>query len=230
MKTINILPDWYVQQQKQKRNLRVHMCIMMVLGAGIVVSMGLARTKLASAEVRREQLVEQAKQIGNPRERLSAQSAELTRLKNLQNAYKELGNTVPMSAVIQQIQNDMSAGMALSRVEVDVHPEPVKGSSFVGSSTPPKLRDVAHLTVVGISSNDVYIAQLIGKLSTNPLFSNVSLNYTRSETLRDRFVRRFEIQLQMDLELLSVEDPEGSSPASTSATHASQQGAGQNAG
>ena len=50
----------------------------------------------------------------------------------------------------------------------------------------------------------------IGKLSTNPLvFRGVSLNYTRTEILRDYGVRRFEIQMQMDLDpLLSAEDPD----------------------
>ncbi len=74
----------------------------------------------------------------------------LKRLNNLELAYRELGNTIPMSAVIQQIQNDMTMGMALSRVTIDVRSEPVKGSGFVGDAAhPPHNHDVAHIVVVG---------------------------------------------------------------------------------
>ena len=216
MKTVNLLPDWYTLQQRQMANLRVHMFVMMMLGAGMVLCMGLAKTRLSAVERRYADLAKQSKDVGNPQEQLQKQQSELQRLKNLQLAYRELGNTVPMSAVIQQVQNDMTEGMALSRVSIDVHPEPVKGSSFVGAKTAPKLHDVAHLQVVGIAPNDTQIAQLIGKLSTNQLFSDVSLNYTRTEILRDYSVRRFEIQMQMDLEPLAAEDPDSPAEASKS--------------
>ena len=160
-----------------------------------------------------EALVQQTKEIGDPQDQLQKDIAELKRLENMQVAYRELGNTVPMSAVIQQIQNNMTEGMALSHVSVDVHSEALKGSPFVGAKSAPRLHEVAHLTVVGIASNDVHIAQLIGKLSGNPLFTDVSLNYTRTEILRDYSVRRFEIQMQMDLDPLAAEDPDASPAA-----------------
>jgi hypothetical protein len=109
---------------------------------------------------------------------------------------------------IQQIQNDMAPGMALSRLALDVRSEAIKGVGFVGDvKNPPKYHDVAHLTVVGVAQNDTQIAQMIGKLSANPLFADVSLNYMHKEVLREYQVRRFEIQMTMDLDRLSVESP-----------------------
>ena len=114
-----------------------------------------------------------------------------------------------MSEVIQQLQNDMTPGVALSNVSIEVRPEPVKGSGFVGDpKNPPRYHDVAHLTVVGISPNDQQITQLVEKVSKNALFSDVSLNYTRTGTLQGYTVRRFEFQLSMDLERLSMVDPD----------------------
>ncbi len=54
------------------------------------------------------------------------------------------------------------------------------------------------------------IAQLIGKVSTNTLFSDVSLNFTRTEILSEHSIRRFEIQMEMELERLATEDQERS--------------------
>ncbi|HEY4329283.1 MAG TPA: hypothetical protein VGN88_06080, partial [Phycisphaerae bacterium] len=57
--------------------------------------------------------------------------------------------------------------------------------------------------------------QLVEKVSKNELFSDVSLNYTRTGTLQGYTVRRFEFQLNMDLERLSMVDP---GPAAASST------------
>jgi hypothetical protein len=213
MKTVNLLPEWYIHEQRQKSHLRLHLITMMMVGAAAVLCMGIARSRLSVVDVQASGLAQQAREMGDPEEQLHKDQAELKRLENLQVAYRELGNTVPMSAVIQQIQNNMSEGMALSRVSVEVHSEAMKGSPFVGAKAAPRLHDVAHLTVVGVASNDVHIAQLIGKLSGNLLFTDVSLNYTRTEIVRDYSVRRFEIQMQLDLEPLAAEDPDPSSPA-----------------
>ena len=56
-------------------------------------------------------------------------------------------------------------------------------------------------------------ASLVGKISQNRLFSDVSLNYTHTELLADRSIRRFEIQMTMDLDRLAVDDgPGGAKP------------------
>ena len=115
-----------------------------------------------------------------------------------------------MSAVIQQILNDMTMGMSLSHVGIEVHAEAVKGSGILGDMLhPPRTHNVAHLVFVGVAPNDVLIAQMVGKISQNPLFSDVSLNYTHTELLVDRSIRRFEIQMSMDLDRLAVDDGPG---------------------
>jgi hypothetical protein len=207
MKTVNLLPDWYLNQQQQKKNLRVHVAVMIALGISAFGFTFFARHRIATLSAERAALAGKVTEVGDPDAKLQVQQSELKRLNNLELAYRELGNTIPMSAVIQQIQNDMTAGMALSRVTIDVRSEPVKGSGFVGDTKhPPRNHDVAHVVVVGVAPNDVQIAQLIGKVSTNPLFTDVSLNYTHTELLNDRSIRRYEIQMEMDLERLVTQD------------------------
>ena len=208
MKPVNLLPDWYLQERKQSRSLRVHFGLMVLLGAAMLGWHFLGAGRITAERQVRDQLANRAALVGNLSADIGKTDAELRRLKNLQLAYRELGSTIPMSALVQQIQNDMTRGMALSRFSVDVRPEPIKGASFIGEAKgPPKYHDVAHLTIVGVAPNDVQIAQLIGKVSSNPLFADVSLNYTRTEILRESSVRRFEIQMTMDLDRLPSEDP-----------------------
>jgi hypothetical protein len=115
-----------------------------------------------------------------------------------------------MSAVMQQLRNEMSRGMALSNVNVDVRPEPVRGSGVVGDTkNPPRYHDVAHMSVTGMAPNDVQIAKYIDSVSKNPLFEDVTLNFTRTGEQQRRAVRKFEIQLSIDLERLTSVAPDG---------------------
>jgi len=209
VKTVNLLPDWYLTEKKQQKSLHLQFGLMLLLIAVMAGWLFVGHQRMVAL---RRQAVEREARVAvlphNLAEEILATQTEIKRLENLQLAYRELGNTVPMSAVVQQIQNDLTQGMAISRVSIDVRPEPVKGSGYVGDlKNPPKYHDMARLTVVGVAPNDMQIAQLIGKVSGNPLFTDVSLNYTRTEILRDYNVRRFEIQMNMDLDLLATEVP-----------------------
>lgn len=221
VKTVNMLPAWYRKELQQRGRLRWHAALMISLGAVMLVWAQIAHLQILSQRDELARLDRQASVVSSLAPAIEATRADLARLDNLQLAYRELGNTVPMSSVIQQIQNDMTAGMSLSRLAIDVRNEAVKGTGFVGDTkNPPRYRDLAHLTVVGVAPSDTQIAQLIGKLSLNPLFNDVSLNFMHKEILRDYQVRRFEIQMTMDLTRLAVETPgsnqaEGAAPAAT---------------
>jgi len=207
MKTVNLLPQWYVMQGHRQKLLRLHVAVMVLMGAGMCGASWLGRQKLAAREAQRDRLALQLQSIADPTAEFLAAEADLHRLEELRLARKELGNTVPMSAVVQQLRNEMTPGMALSNVSIDVRSEPVKGSGFVGDPrNPPKYHDVAHLNILGIAPNDKQITQFIEVVSRNPLFAGVTLDFTRTSTLQSYSVRKFQIQLDMDLERLTTED------------------------
>jgi len=206
MKTVNLVPGWYQRQQRRRKNLRVHVGLMVLLGASIFGAHQLGNRQIRGLVAECNALKNTLDHTPSQEAELRRQQAELKRLEDLRLARRELGNTVPMSAVIQQLQNDMTPGMALSDVLIDVRSEPVKGSGVVGDTrNPPRYRDVAHLTVVGMAPNDRQVAQLIDSVSKNELFSDVTLDYTRTGTLHNYPIRKFEIQLGMDLEPLTTQ-------------------------
>lgn len=207
MKNINLLPTWYTQEQHQRKVLRLQFMLLLALGGVMGGWLMYAQRDLLALRQQHDALQQRAAMVGDLNAQLSARRTDLAKLENLQLAYRELGHTVPMSLVVQQLQNDMTAGMALSKIAIDVRSEAIKGTGNIGDAkNPAKFREIARLTVVGIAPNDTQIAQLIGKVSQNPLFSEVALNYTRTEILRDYNVRRFEIQMNMDLDRLSIDD------------------------
>ena len=210
MKTVNLLPGWYRQQTRRQRNMRLHVAVMLLLGAAMVGSTVAARRQLLTMNHRRAAMAATLRVIEDPAVPLRQARADLRRLEDLRLARQELGNTVPMSAVIQQLQNDMTPGMALSNVSVEVRSEPIRGSGVVGDpKNPPRYRDVAHISLTGVAPDEGRIAAFIDNLSRNPLFADIMLDYTRTGELQRYLVRRFEIQLTMDLERLTSVAPDG---------------------
>src|SRR5690242_8425111 len=184
MKTVNLLPQWYVQHSQRQKLLRLHVAAMVLMGTAMWSVSWLGQQKLARDEARRDRLAKQVEALPDSEGDLRAAEADLHRLEELRLARKELGNTVPMSAVVQQLRNEMTPGMALSNVAIDVRSEPVKGSGFVGDAhNPPKYHEVAHLNILGIAPNDRQITQFIEEISVNPLFAGVTLDFTRNSTL-----------------------------------------------
>jgi len=222
MKTVNLLPQWYLQKGRDRRKLNLRLGLLLALAAAMGAWTVTGKSQLAAMTQRRDELRQQAQIVGKLDQRVSDLRNEVHRLERLELAYRELGATVPMSSVLHQIQNDMTPGMALSRTAIDVRSEAIKGSGFVGDpANPPKFQNIARLTVVGIGPDDMRISQLIDKLSKNPLFSEVTLNYTRTELLKDYDVRRFEIQLQINLDRLQAEDPPVQQARGAEVNHAS---------
>jgi Tfp pilus assembly protein PilN len=218
MKTINLLPEWYRQQQRRQGNMRLHAVVMVVLGGLMVAANYFGRRELATMNQRRDALAATFRAIPDPSAQLAQIKTDLHRLEDLRLARQESGNTIPMSAVVQQLQNDMTKGMALSNVSLEVRPEPIRGAGVVGDlKNPPRYHDVAHLSVVGIAPNDVQIARYIDCISKNPLFTDVTLDYTRTGEQQRRTVRKFDIQLNMDLERLTPVAPDALAAAPTAA-------------
>jgi len=209
MKTINLLPAWYLQQQRHKKSLRLQGGAMILLGAVMFGAALLGRRHLAGLETQSAQLAARLGEIDDPGPELQRQQANLRRLEELKLAHRELGKPIPYSKVIQQVQNAMTAGMALSNVGIDVHSDPVKGSGFVGDPhNPPRYHDMARISIVGIAPQNEQISHFLGKVSGNPLFTDVTLDYTRAGTLEGFSVLKFEIQMSMDLERLTAQDPD----------------------
>lgn len=212
MNKVNLLPDWYLQQQRQVQIMRWRVAMML----GLAVAMfGWTLAEKAHIGV----LARQAQALSEPLPipqnlpgLLIRQEQRILHAKEVQLAYRDVGNTVPTSALIQQILNNLTPGMALSRMTLDVRAEPIKNAAptttaSAGGTDDSSIRrfhEIAHLTVDGVAPGDVVIAQLIDRLQKNHLITDLSLNFARNELLHGYSVRRFEIQMTIDLDRLSA--------------------------
>lgn len=208
MKRVNLLPPWYIKQCHERSRLRVRITLLLCGILTLVAWVGFQKSHLASLEKRHNMLLKQVAEMKQVDRDLDAAKLELNKAELLRAAYRELGPTVPMSALLQQIQNDLEPGMMLSRVSMDIREESPRQNGPINPKNRPKARPVARIVTIGYAPNDVLIANVIGNLSQNPLLSEVTLNYSRPEVVQDYSVRRFEIQMVVDLSRLHAEEPQ----------------------
>src|SRR3982751_2522420 len=76
MKTVNLLPAWYLKQRRRQRNLRVHAVAMVLIGAGMVSAIFVGRQHLAVMNQQRDQLAARLTQVSDPDVELRAKKAE----------------------------------------------------------------------------------------------------------------------------------------------------------
>lgn len=214
MKRVNLLPAWYIRQQHERSRLRVRFTLLVCGMLTLVAWIGFQKSHMASLERRQAMLLAQLNELHHVDADLAAAKSELNKAEVLRAAYHELGPTVPMSALLQQVQNDLEPGMMLSRVSIDVRDESPRQVGPVDVKSRPKPRPIARVTAVGFAPNDVLIANVIGRYSANPLLSEVTLNYSRPEVVQDYAVRRFEIQMVIDLSRLHAEETQSMQQAS----------------
>ena len=163
-------------------------------------------------ERRARTLFNQLSLIGNPAAELQKQQANLRRLEELKLAHRELGKPIPYSKVIQQVQNNgMERGMAAFERGNRCAIRPGEGQRVCRRCAQSRRAFTATplaSALWGSRRNDEQISRLLGSISTNPLFSDVTLDYTRAGTLEGYSVLKFEIQMSMDLERLTAQDPD----------------------
>ena len=208
MKKVNLLPVWYTQRQRERQMLRTRILMLICLGVMMVAWKVSSNARLAHLETLATELREQREIVRNEAADVHERQAYNAHLEKRAAAYRELGHPAPVHELLQQIENELLPGMALTDVTMDVRQDPIQGAGNVGDrQNPPRYRQVATFCIEGIAPRDEQVAQMVDRLTHNPVFTDVNMNYTRGDVLRGFAVRRFQIRLSVDLERLPAGDP-----------------------
>ena len=95
MKTVNLLPQWYVMQGHRQKLMRVHIVAMVLLGTAMYSVSWLGRQKLAADEAKRATLTQQLEALPDPEQDLRSAEADLHRLEELRLPARNLGIPSP---------------------------------------------------------------------------------------------------------------------------------------
>jgi len=197
MKELDFLPRAYrnaiVRRMHTRRNV--------LLTAGLVLAMAglhyLNATRIQSAEASLNQL--QNGQCGwqSVRAQMAALQAEKLRARRQLDLINRLEDAAPLDAAIGEIAGLLSESMAMRGLFVETvesTPEPAPAAVQPAPTGQAALPPVTRARMTGLATNDVEVGIFLSKLSSCPLFSDVSLSFSREWRGAGRRMREFEVK------------------------------------
>jgi len=200
MEMIDFLPNRIrVQRHRRRRLIRqgVWVC---VCALGLLLFAYVRQDHIHAAQA---ELIEMQAYNLNLREQTFAREALEKQQGELEIARKveeQLGSRVGALDVLSELGDKMPANMALTsltietveqRVPVDMTARSSARASVAAIKRDKSVKRV-RLTLTGLSTSDVEIANFIAQLSVSPLFEDVTMGYVKPVEFRGRMVREFQ--------------------------------------
>ena len=183
---MNLLPDQYIERSKNKaRSNRVAVAIIITLCAVAAVA---THSRLSMNAAVEHLIVMQTRANSALELEIDASSLELkkARLESFIDRYDKEKITFAMGDIVSTITNMLPESMTLEDISLDiVQTEDGKGISG---------------RLAGFAVTDEMIASLVSTLQTQAPFGSVSMDYSKSRTVRGMRAREFRVSFLIDLE------------------------------
>jgi hypothetical protein len=126
--------------------------------------------------------------------------------------YERIALPLEISRVIATITNELPASATLDRIDLKAgarqRNRTSRGRGPVRPDQPPPRALRGELS--GFAATDQDVAEIVANLEGLDLFDQVSLDFSRTRTVRERNAREFRISFQADLDVrYEVGDPDG---------------------
>jgi len=202
MQNVDFLPERIKAHRRQKRRIAKHTYILTICLAGMMVLgfKGAGEIKAVQAELK--QVRRQDKGIAQKlaqRDTLEREKAELYVIQKIDG---QLGSRLSTFMLLSELQNLLPPSVVLTQLNVETMDVLAKGEAAKGTrsrgvrtaskggtdTTVKRLR----LTLTGLATKDVDVANFIGQVSACPLFEDVNMSYSRDVKIKDRMARQFQ--------------------------------------
>ncbi|MDY6914163.1 MAG: PilN domain-containing protein [Planctomycetota bacterium] len=210
MSIVNLLPDDYIEQQRNSRANRMCLVLFLVVMTGVITA---AIVSERSGQHTQEILdrieadyTEAARRI-EQMHRLQGQKHVMLHKAELTAALQE---RVPRSHLLAVITNARPQGTSL--LKFALYPERTcnnnassskseKNSKFAKAKNSRRAVKPKSVTmtmqVTGLAATDVEVARFIANLARNPLLLSVDLLYSQETVINDVPVREFQVELKL---------------------------------
>lgn len=219
----SFLPADYVQAKEQRRTNLICLSLFSLVLATVILAFLVTDRQRQEAR-RLQHQTDQAYTLAAERldqmDTLQQQKKQLLRKAQVT---AQLLEKVPRSRILGELTNALPSGCGL--LELSLETKTLKVSPPAAATAMEQARQAAQakkkeaaedqmiqdvsLKLIGSAATDVQVAQLLARLSSNPLFRQVTLSYSEQKTIDDRSVRKFQLDMKIDTSLApSVPGPE----------------------
>ena len=182
---MNLLPDHYVQRSKNRiRSSRVAIIIIVSLGAVVAVA---THSRIAINNATEQLVVAQAKANGAIEVEVDASTLMLQKeeLEKFVEKYNEIELPFTMGDLIATITNALPTSITVEELSLDVLES--DGSKIISGY------------ISGFGSSDESIAAVVSSFQAKSPFQNVTMDFSRSRTVRGLRARGFRMSFSIDL-------------------------------
>jgi len=200
MHGVNLVPDRIAGRVRGGRASRRVLAASALLGATAIGLTGVARWTDARSSAQLAAARETSAPVIALEEEIAGLRAERAALERRVETQREVGVSIPASAVVRAVAASLPTGAMLERIDLDY--ANVQGTNKkirrAGKGEDPQ-RELRG-EIAGIAANESDVGRIIDSLTALAPMSQVSLESSRSREFRGRGAREFRIQFKVDLE------------------------------
>ena len=182
---MNLLPEHYIERSKNRvRSSRVAIMIIVTLASVVAVA---THSRISVNSATEKLIVAQARANGAIEIEVDATTLELMKekLKTFVDKYQEIQLPFAVGDIIATIANALPENITVEELSFDV------------LESDGKRMITGH--IAGFGSSDESIASVVSEFQTKPPFENVSMDFSRSRTIRGVRARGFRMSFSIDL-------------------------------
>lgn len=214
MSQINFLPESFLRERRRQHRVMRESMLIAVVALLIIVWYAGTQTRVVALENLVEVKQQEMQSIASQQTEMAKLDLERGILMRQLQLERELSQPINHTAVVATLARIMPRSMALTDMSIQM-PAPVPSPKLkpgeknsdtsradrkvkaVSALPPPVMR----VSVVGLASKDMEIADFIGKLTDHALFNNVKMVFSRSVELKDKKVMAREFRVEMLIRL-----------------------------
>jgi Tfp pilus assembly protein PilN len=203
MHELEFLPDWYPRALQRRRLLRLEAWMLLILLGGLCAWALLVNDNVKQARA----------ELSSLQSQMSKTDLELERLDDLLALQKQwhvqdqiiarLGGYLEVSRLVGALDRAMPPNAALTELRIgtrdEAHPPGpgLAGAARATIDTPVERR--VRIVLNGVAPSDVDLADLLARLTSEPLFEQVAMSYARDRVQAGHVLREFQITFSISL-------------------------------
>lgn len=200
--SIDLLPD-QIRVRSQYRVMAGRYVIAIVsVVALIVIGATHSRVRLAHVRQQLDEAQQRAELVISGEVQVSALRTQLRQQQQFIQRYEHIALPLEMSQVLATLVNELPVNVTLDHLDLVIGARRSARSArsrSSGNETGPLPR-VLSGELRGFAATDADIAEIVTRLESRPLFEQVSLDFSRTRSVRERIAREFRVSFRIDLD------------------------------
>ena len=208
---MNLLPQWYAQQQRRRRGRKRQIALIVVMALAMGVMWHNAARHRRQLVQNRDLLTSQQAELDQQIDRMTQLEARKQQLSRQVGVFRQLYLPISYSQIAGTLASLTPESVTLSELQIRTTPDaatqsspshrPRRGQKHAETaSAPAKNVSSIRITAQGTAPSDTEIADFVALLSEHGLFQNVKMHYSKKTRVREVSARSFALAIDVPLD------------------------------